>query len=547
MSDGRDSEAGERGQAGRESRIECLLAHAGWIRALSRSLLSDSNQADDAEQETWVAALERVGGVADSELCERSKGAIRKDRAWLGAVFRNVVRDGQRSGSRRRRRENEAARSEALPSVAELVERAELQRHVVRAVVELAEPYRSTLLLHFFEELPCEEIARRQEIPGSTVRNRLKRGLDQLRERFDSEHGGQRDAWALALAPLAAPPLGAGVGGPLGANSLPDMTTGTLTATASTGTIAMSFKTLLALSATAALTVGSTGLFNRWTESPGTESPTAVEGSARVELAANQQSQAGAGTASAEEAVERLASATGTQQDDASPRRAVELPNRPVVRGRVLDQHGEPVASASIFVGGRPHPLGGAPKAGMRIIDDDHPEVQSRIAQLRDTEEDVELTDSVAQKKRKAVERELVGGLLPVRPEELLEGDLEPWGELDPKALAQRGIVLGGIFSTDEQGRFEAVLPEPARVFVTLLEDTGLHRSASGVWYDEPPTDALIEARRFPVATVSGPHDRRHDRQAVRRLGRCFGVRPAAPVADRTAGLGRVDGNGRVA
>ena len=211
------------------SRVERLLAHAGWVRALSRSLLRDPNQADDVEQETWVAALEYTGST------------VRDDRAWLGGVFRNVVRQARRTGSRRQRRESEVAHSDSLPSVDEIVERAEMQRRVVQAVVELDEPYRSTVLFCFFEELSCEEVARRQGISGSTVRNRLKRGLEQLRERFDREHGGDRAAWAVALAPLAAPPLGAGIGtglaGPIdggGSVSAPDMTTATLTATTST-------------------------------------------------------------------------------------------------------------------------------------------------------------------------------------------------------------------------------------------------------------------------------------------------------------------------
>ena len=51
-------------------------------------------------------------------------------------------------------------------------------------VDELREPFRSTLLLHYFEERSSEEIARHLGVPGSTVRNRVHRGVEMLRRRF---------------------------------------------------------------------------------------------------------------------------------------------------------------------------------------------------------------------------------------------------------------------------------------------------------------------------------------------------------------------------
>ncbi|MBI3846740.1 MAG: carboxypeptidase regulatory-like domain-containing protein, partial [Planctomycetes bacterium] len=92
-----------------------------------------------------------------------------------------------------------------LPSTADVVEREALRREVVDAVLGLDEPYRTTLLLRFFEDEPASSIAKRLSIPVETVRTRIKRGLDRVRERLDADHDGDRRAWILALVPLAKP------------------------------------------------------------------------------------------------------------------------------------------------------------------------------------------------------------------------------------------------------------------------------------------------------------------------------------------------------
>ena len=48
----------------------------------------------------------------------------------------------------------------------------------------------------------ADTIAQRLEVPLATVKTRLARGLALLRTRLDAEHGGRRESWALALAPM---------------------------------------------------------------------------------------------------------------------------------------------------------------------------------------------------------------------------------------------------------------------------------------------------------------------------------------------------------
>ena len=147
------------------SNPEELLAHAGWVRSLARSLVGDPSLADDVVQETWIAALERP---------PRDRQALS---AWLRRVVLNFARKALREGSRRSRRERAAARPECLDSREDLVTRVELHRQVVDAVLGLRDPYRETIILRFFEELSVREIADRARLPEPTVRTRLRRAV----------------------------------------------------------------------------------------------------------------------------------------------------------------------------------------------------------------------------------------------------------------------------------------------------------------------------------------------------------------------------------
>ncbi|MHC4408250.1 MAG: carboxypeptidase-like regulatory domain-containing protein, partial [Planctomycetota bacterium] len=72
------------------------------------------------------------------------------------------------------------------------------QQRVVEEVLALESKYRDVLLLRFYEELPPREIAKQLDLPVNTVRTQTRRGVEQLRKRFDERYG--RKAWSAALA-----------------------------------------------------------------------------------------------------------------------------------------------------------------------------------------------------------------------------------------------------------------------------------------------------------------------------------------------------------
>ena len=158
---------------------------------MARHLVRNEHTADDVAQDALLSTV---------------RHRPRQMRAWLRTAVRNLAVTTRRRKERRRQREKVAARPESTASAADLVVRAEAHRRVVAAVLALDDPYRTAVLLRYFDDLSPREIARRTGEPAGTVRSRLKRALDMLRGRLDAEYGGRRGVWCAALIPLAFAP-----------------------------------------------------------------------------------------------------------------------------------------------------------------------------------------------------------------------------------------------------------------------------------------------------------------------------------------------------
>ena len=180
--------------------IEKLLTHRPFVRALARSLVRDDARADDLVQDTYLTAMKNPPRHS------------RSLRAWLGAIVRNLARTQNRAEWRRTKHERIRPRKaaeigvRALPSPEETLEKAIWHQRLVEAAMTLDEPYRTTLLMRYFEELDSSEIARLQGVPAATVRTRVRRGLERLRAKLDEASPGGRAKWMAGLLLLARPP-----------------------------------------------------------------------------------------------------------------------------------------------------------------------------------------------------------------------------------------------------------------------------------------------------------------------------------------------------
>jgi DNA-directed RNA polymerase specialized sigma subunit len=109
---------------------------------------------------------------------------------WLARLARALVeRDGSLSPSP----------APATPD--EALARAVLRRRVVEAVLALAEPNRSAVILHFFEEQSVARIARATKSAEETVQMQVRCGIGLLREALTD--AGSAAARTLLLTRLA--------------------------------------------------------------------------------------------------------------------------------------------------------------------------------------------------------------------------------------------------------------------------------------------------------------------------------------------------------
>jgi RNA polymerase sigma-70 factor (ECF subfamily) len=167
---------------------DALLREAAWVRRLSGRLVRDGS-AEDVAQDAWLQALKQRPSTATSL------------RGWLAEVMRRLAHTRTRADARRQTRERDEIVEGEVPPADRLLEKAELLRRIVVLVGELEEPYRSTLLLRYFENQSAAEIARQAGIPAGTVRWRIKEALDQLRARLSNDVDDARIR--RAFAPIA--------------------------------------------------------------------------------------------------------------------------------------------------------------------------------------------------------------------------------------------------------------------------------------------------------------------------------------------------------
>jgi RNA polymerase sigma-70 factor, ECF subfamily len=156
---------------------------------LFRYLLYLTNHRESAEeifQETWVRVIER-GHQYNRKW---------KFEAWLFIIARNLVIDHQR---RRQPRyvdllsdENEERALEpqdaAKPSAFDLLAQREEGERMGAALAGLPAIYREVLVLRFQEDLTLEEIAAIVGAPLPTIKSRLYRGLEAMRQILKGGH-----------------------------------------------------------------------------------------------------------------------------------------------------------------------------------------------------------------------------------------------------------------------------------------------------------------------------------------------------------------------
>lgn len=153
-------------------------------------IVREPAEAEDLFQQTWLKVVEKI----------RSFDASRNFDAWLFTLARNLAIDHLRRIhpqsldeplADEARAETAADRLPACDTTPfDRVLAVERRTRIGEAMAGLPVIYREVLSLRFEEEMKIEEIARVTGTPLSTVKTRLRRSLDQLRNSLEARYPG---------------------------------------------------------------------------------------------------------------------------------------------------------------------------------------------------------------------------------------------------------------------------------------------------------------------------------------------------------------------
>jgi RNA polymerase sigma-70 factor (ECF subfamily) len=186
-----DEQLVEAFQNGDAAAFDTLLAR--WdvkIRGAIYRLVGPHEDVRDLCQETFLKAYRGLGGFKKEA----------RFSSWLYQIAVNVCRDRQRRRRGRTLVSLDEVDDAGLPtaSAIDVVEGRDLSRLVAAAVEALPAEQREVIVLKEYQGLTFLEIADTLDLPVSTVKTRLYRGLGQLRQRLERQ--GIR-----AAAPIVAP------------------------------------------------------------------------------------------------------------------------------------------------------------------------------------------------------------------------------------------------------------------------------------------------------------------------------------------------------
>lgn len=191
-----DEELVEAFQQGDSSAFDQLVSR--WDRKIQGAIyrmVGSGEESRDLCQEAFLKAYRGLSGFKKEA----------RFSSWLYQIAVNVCRDRMR----RQRGKTVVSLDEmsnagelpfkgTAPSALELMEAGDLSRTVAAAVASLPEEQREVIVLKEYQDLTFLEIAEALDVPVSTVKTRLYRGLTQLRQRLMRQ--GIRSA-----APIPAP------------------------------------------------------------------------------------------------------------------------------------------------------------------------------------------------------------------------------------------------------------------------------------------------------------------------------------------------------
>jgi RNA polymerase sigma factor (sigma-70 family) len=183
-----DDELAERLRAGDETALrEAYDRHGSAVLYLAQRLLGNRSDAEDVTQVTFVAAWLGRDGF------DPEKGTLL---GWLLGIARRKVVDRIRVAAREQRTTETMQAQQPAPVAEESPERIVDRLVVADELGRLPEEQRRTLELAFYDDLTHPQIAAATGLPLGTVKSHIRRGMANLRRRWevDGAPSGSRSA-----------------------------------------------------------------------------------------------------------------------------------------------------------------------------------------------------------------------------------------------------------------------------------------------------------------------------------------------------------------
>ena len=139
-------------------------------------LSGNAADADDLAQQAFLAAHQKIDQLRE---VERARG-------WLLAITRNQFLKMYR----RRRPVDSSSLEMDVNQVPERIKKEDIDKEQLQAALdEMPEPFRTVLLMFYFEDLSYQEIADSLQLAIGTVMSRLSRAKGQLRYKLLCNEG----------------------------------------------------------------------------------------------------------------------------------------------------------------------------------------------------------------------------------------------------------------------------------------------------------------------------------------------------------------------
>jgi RNA polymerase sigma-70 factor, ECF subfamily len=178
-----DEQLVEAFQQGDRSAFDTLIER--WDRKIQGAIYRVMGSDEEARDLCQEAFLRAFRGLSTFKREARFS-------SWLYQIALNVCRDRLRRRKLRNHLSLEELETDPSvtvtgPNAFELVERGDLARLVARAMDSLPPEQREVVILKEYQGLTFPEIADVLDVPVSTVKTRLYRGLDLLRHRLERQ------------------------------------------------------------------------------------------------------------------------------------------------------------------------------------------------------------------------------------------------------------------------------------------------------------------------------------------------------------------------